>query len=53
MMRQAGRYYQNIEKHVPKQGFPFFCKNTDFACEVTLQPLRRYELDAAILFSDI
>ena len=53
-MRQAGRYLPEFQKIRKKnQDFIKLCLNSDLSSEITLQPLKRFNLDAAIIFSDI
>jgi len=53
MMRQAGRYLPEFMEIKAKYDFFTRCQTPELASEITVQPIRRYGMDAAILFSDI
>lgn len=53
LMRQAGRYMKEYMAIREKHSFLEMCRNPEIACEVTLQPVKAFEIDAAIIFADI
>ena len=52
-MRQAGRYHSHYQKLKERYSFIELCRIPEVACEVTMGPIRDFDFDAAILFSDL